>query len=144
MNVIIDWWIPHTASELSIRFNSMYQPFWSQNIKIYHKKIKKMPLCKIFLCTRSHLPASQHQFLDDTKIKITSKNWCWLAGKCFMYARRFCKVAFFIIFMIYFNILGSKVLVHWIEPIARFGRSVIKDQKHYLLMSNGNYHFTFI
>ena len=40
-----------------------------------------MPLCKIFLHTQSHLPASQHQFLDVTKIKISSKNWCWLAGK---------------------------------------------------------------
>ena len=38
-----------------------------------------MPLCKIFLHTQSHLPASQHQFLDDTKIKISSKNWRWLA-----------------------------------------------------------------
>ena len=40
-----------------------------------------MPLCKIFLLTQSHLPASQHQFLDDTKIKLSSKNWRWLAGK---------------------------------------------------------------
>ena len=27
------------------------------------------------------LPASQHQFLDVTKSFVTSKNWCWLAGK---------------------------------------------------------------
>ena len=40
-----------------------------------------MPLCQIFLLAQSHLPANQHQFLDDTKIKISSKNWCWLAGK---------------------------------------------------------------
>ena len=29
--------------------------------------------------------------------------------------------------MIYFNILKSKVLVHWIEPTARFGRIVDSD-----------------
>ena len=29
----------------------------------------------------SDLPASQHQFLDATKLFVTSKNWCWLAGK---------------------------------------------------------------
>ena len=27
------------------------------------------------------LAASQHQFLDDTKHFVTSKNWCWLAAK---------------------------------------------------------------
>ena len=26
------------------------------------------------------LPASQHQFLDVTKLFVTSKNWCWLAS----------------------------------------------------------------
>ena len=39
-------------------------------------------------------------------------------------ARRFCKVAFFILFMLHFKILGPKVLVHWIEPNARFGHGV--------------------
>ena len=39
-----------------------------------------MPLCKINLLPEQWLPASKHQFLDDTKIKISSKNWCWLAG----------------------------------------------------------------
>ena len=29
------------------------------------------------------LAASQHQFLDDTKRFVTSKNWCWLAGNFF-------------------------------------------------------------
>ena len=33
------------------------------------------------------------------------------------------------IFMTYFNILGSKGLVHWVEPIAQFGRSVYCRQK---------------
>ena len=29
----------------------------------------------------NHLASrTKHQFLDDTKIKILSKNWCWLAG----------------------------------------------------------------
>ena len=28
----------------------------------------------------SHLPASMHQYLDDTKIQLSSKNWCWLVG----------------------------------------------------------------
>ena len=27
------------------------------------------------------LAASQHQFLDVTKCFVSSKNWCWLAGK---------------------------------------------------------------
>ena len=55
---------PHrpTMSELSIRFNSMNQCFWAQNIKIYHKK---MPLCQIILLTLSHMPASKHQFFND-------------------------------------------------------------------------------
>ena len=44
-------------------------------IKMYHKNNKKMPLCQIIWLTRSHLPASKHQFIDDTKIKISSKNW---------------------------------------------------------------------
>ena len=35
---------------------------------------------------------------------------------------------FFIIFMVYFNILKSKVMVHWIEPTARFGYGVNKTQ----------------
>ena len=39
-----------------------------------------MPLCQIILLTQSHMPASKHQFLDDTKIKISYKNWCLLAG----------------------------------------------------------------
>ena len=71
-----------------------------------------MPLCQIILLTRSHMPTSKHQFLDDTKVKISSKNWRFLAGIWrFVYARLFGKEAFIIIFMIYFNILGSKVLV---------------------------------
>ena len=46
----------HTASELSVRFNSMNQHFWAQNIKIYHKNNKKMPLCQFFL-----LPEKSYQ-----------------------------------------------------------------------------------
>ena len=47
----------------------------------------------------------------------------WLVNG-FVQAGIFGKVAFFIIFMVYFNILKSKVLVHWIDPTARFGRGV--------------------
>ena len=47
----------------------------------------------------------------------------WLVNG-FMQAGIFGKVAFFIIFMVYFNILKSKVLVHWIDPTAQFGRGV--------------------
>ena len=42
-----------------------------------------------------------------------------LLGNGFVYARRFCKV------VVYFNILSSIVLVHWVEAIARFRRSGI-------------------
>ena len=43
---------------------------------------------------------------------VSSKNWCYLASNFFLQARIFGKVALFIIFMVYFNILKSKVLVH--------------------------------
>ena len=36
----------HTMSEPSDRFNSMNQPFWAQNIKIYHKNNKKCHFVK--------------------------------------------------------------------------------------------------
>ena len=36
---------------------------------------------KIISWGLTDLPASQYQFLDDTKYFVTSKNWCWLAGK---------------------------------------------------------------
>ena len=65
--------------EPRVRFNSMNQHFWAQNIKMQHKN--KCHICKIFLSTRSHMPANQHQFLDDIFIFVSSKNWCWLAGK---------------------------------------------------------------
>ena len=52
----------------------------------------------------------------------------WLVNG-FMQARIFGKVAFFIIFMVYFNILKSKVLVHRIDPTALFGRGVIVNKK---------------
>ena len=69
-----------------------------------------MPLCQIFLLAQSHLPANQHQFLDENKI---FKKFCasWLVNG-FVQAGIFGKVAFFIIFMIYFNILNSLGLVH--------------------------------
>ena len=47
-----------------------------------------MPLCKIFLFTQSHMPANQHQFLDDIFI-LMSKNWCcWVAGKWFRVSKK--------------------------------------------------------
>ena len=42
------------------------------------------------------------------------------------HAKIFWKVAFSIILIVYFNILKSKVLVHFIDPTARFGRGVLK------------------
>ena len=36
----------------------------------------------------------------------------------------FAKCHLFYFFMLHFNILGSIGLVHWVEPIARFGRGV--------------------
>ena len=39
-------------------------------------------------------------------------------------AKIFWKVAFSIILIVYFNILKSKVLVHFVDPTARFGRGV--------------------
>ena len=86
-----------------------------------------MPLCKIFLLTRSHMPANQHQFLDDIFIFVSSKNWCMLAGKWLHVSKKIQQSGiFFIIFMLYFNILGSIGLVHLVEPIAQFGCSVYK------------------
>ena len=71
----------HTMSEPSIRFNSMNQHFWAQNIKIYHENNNKNATLPNHLVTRSHLPANQHQFLDDIFNFVSSKNWCLLAGK---------------------------------------------------------------
>ena len=51
--------------------------------------------------------------------------------KGFVHTRKFGKLAFFIIFMVYFNILKSKVLVHWIEPTARFRRGVLEIRTQY-------------
>ena len=96
-----------------------------------------MLLCQIVLLAQSHLPASKHQFLNDTKIKISSKNWCSMAGK-WLCARIFGKVAFSIIFIIYSNILKSKVLVHWIEPTARFRHGVCTALCYAVLKSVGH------
>ena len=47
-----------------------------------------LPICidtqkimKIISWGLTDLPANQHQFLDDTKHFISSKNWYWLVGK---------------------------------------------------------------
>ena len=47
-----------------------------------------------------------------------------------MQARRFGKVFIFIFFMIYFNILGSIGLVHWVEPITRLRHGVYSLPKN--------------
>ena len=45
------------------------------------------------------------------------------------HAKIFWKVAFSIILIVYFNILKSKVLVHFVDPTARFGRGVVNARK---------------
>ena len=71
------------------------------------------------------MPASKHQLLDDTKIKISSKNWCWLAGIWLCVSKKILQSGiFYYFYAIYFNILISIGLVHGVEPIARFGHSV--------------------
>ena len=47
----------------------------------------KMPLCQIFWFARSHLPANQHQFLDDKKIKISSKKLSTLEYQISVYIK---------------------------------------------------------
>ena len=43
-----------------------------------------MPFRQIILIAEKKLAASQDQFLDDAKLKISSKNWCcWLPGNFF-------------------------------------------------------------
>ena len=79
-----------------------------------------MPLFQITLLTQSHLPASKHQFLDDTKIKISSKKWCLLSGKWLHVSKVILQsgIFFYYFYDILFYILGSIGLVHWVEPIT--------------------------
>ena len=49
------------------------------------------------------------------------------------HAKIFWKVAFSIILIVYFNILKSKVLVHFVDPTARFGRGVRATFNFYLM-----------
>ena len=44
----------------------------------YHASTSEIEIISIGI---HDLAASQHQFLDDTKHFVTSKNWCWLAAK---------------------------------------------------------------
>ena len=84
-----------------------------------------MPFCQIFLLARSHMPANQHQFLDDISIFVSSKNWCLLASKLLRASKKIWQNGIFIIiFMIYFNILNSLGLVQWVEPIDRLRHGV--------------------
>ena len=85
--------------------------------KILKYIIKKMPLCQIILLAQSYIPVNQH-WPNYQKLAVV-----WLTYG-FVQARWYDKVAFFIISMIYFIIYGSKVLVHWVEPIARFRQGV--------------------
>ena len=74
------------------------------------------------------MPANQHQFLDDIFIFVSSKNWCWLAGKWLCARKKIWQSGiFFIIFMINFNILNSLGLVHLVEPINRLRHGVSKS-----------------
>ena len=109
----------HTASEPSGRVNSMNKHFWLQNTKIYHKNNENASLHEaiIYQPTRANFWMI---FLFLCHLKIGAS---WLVN-AFAQAGIFGKVAFFIIFMVYFNILKSKVLIHWIEPTTRFGRCV--------------------
>ena len=95
----------HTVSKLSIRFNSMNQHFWVQNIEIYLSIIMKMPHCQ-FILHPELLPDSKQPFLDHEKYEIMFKivvDTRWFSRE----------MAYFIIFIkYYFNILGQKVLVH--------------------------------
>ena len=99
--------IMHTASEPSGRINSMDQHFWLQNIKIYQKNNNKKndSLPNIPACTRLVLAKLVTFFCPSLNI--------WQIG-----------IFYYILFMIYFNILKSNVLVHWIDPTARFGHGV--------------------
>ena len=83
-----------------------------------------MPICQILLLAEK----SSQQFLDATILKLPSKK--------LVHAIRFGKLAFFTIFMLYFNILSSKVLVHWVEPIARFSHGVWFRGQNQLLFWN--------
>ena len=80
----------------------MNQHFCAKNIKIYLKNNRKS-------ATLQNLPASKHQFLDDIFIFLSSKNWCLIAGK-WLHVRQMIWQSG-ICLMIYFNILGPKVLV---------------------------------
>ena len=54
----------YTASKPSIRFNSMNQQFWAQNIKMYNKIeiINNATLPNLLACfQKKNLPASKHQ-----------------------------------------------------------------------------------
>ena len=88
-----------------------------------------MPICKIFLLTRSHIPGNQLPIFGSW----ASAGWLgWHMASCKQ--EDFANWHFFIIFMIYFNILSSKVLVHWIQPNALFERGVQNN------VSCGPYH----
>ena len=63
-----------------------------------------MPLCQIIWLTQSHLPASKHKFLDDTKIKISSKNWYWLRVSQMIWQSR-----------IYYYFYDIHILIFWAQ-----------------------------
>ena len=58
------------------------------------------------------LPANKHKFLDDIKMKIISKKWCWPDAVTFFWKEKHLPMWHFIIDYVYgisFNILGPKV-----------------------------------
>ena len=46
VDFLTNWETAHTAPELSVRFNSMNQHFWAQNIKTYNKNNKECHFAK--------------------------------------------------------------------------------------------------
>ena len=52
------------------------------------------------------------------------------------HAKIFWKVAFSIILIVYFNILKSKVLVHFVDPTARFGRGVSDRGRNWVVRAH--------
>ena len=68
-----------------------------------------MPLCKIFLFTRSHMPANQHQpSCPSMVVGLVLAGWYMASCK----QEDFANWHFIPIFTLYFNILGSIGLAH--------------------------------
>ena len=101
----------------SILWTNIFVPIiW----KCISMKDWKMPLCQ---CNST---SYSFQLLAETFTYVSYKNWC--LPIVVENARWFGEVAYF--FITFFNILGPKLLVHWIEPNTWFRHSVETDQHH--------------